>query len=205
MRFIFLIVSALVLSQCATREDRRFRVGASDDAYIVINIAKAEHEDRPHYSMFWRQLDARGEFAEFDGDRTIDIETNEGGTVRVRGIPGEFLLARVDPGVYALDSVFAVIRENNVDYVANGVVAGPERPSFEVRAGEAVYLGIWEVDIEDNNAVARPWRLDAADLRAVMRAADEEVAGEVRVRETMTRAVACTPHRINNLTQRQVC
>ena len=205
MRFIFLILSALVLSQCATREDRRFRVGDSDEAYIVINIAKAEHEDAPHYSMFWRQLDAHGGFAEFDGDRTIDVETNEGGTVRVRGIPGEFLMARVDPGVYALDSVFAVIRENNVDYVANGVIAGPERPSFEVRPGEAIYLGIWEADIEDNNAVARPWRLDAADLRAVMREADDEVAGEVRVRETVTRAVACSPHRLSNLSQRQIC
>jgi hypothetical protein len=101
--------------------------------------------------------------------------------------------------------VFAVIRENNVDYVANGVIAGPERPSFEVRPGEAVYLGIWEVDIEDNIAVARPWRLDTADLRALMREADEEVAGEVRVRETVTRAVACAPHRLSNLTQRQIC
>ena len=28
----------------------------------------------------------------------------------------------------------------------NGVIAGPERPAFEVRPGEAVYLGIWQVE-----------------------------------------------------------
>jgi hypothetical protein len=189
MRFIFLVFSALALSQCATPEDRRFHVGASGEAYVIINIAKAQHDDAPHYSMFWRQLHAGGGFAEFDGDRTIDVETNEGDTVRVRGIPGEFLMARVDPGVYALDGVFAVIQEHGVNYVADGVIAGPERPSFEVRAGEAVYLGIWEVDIEDNKAVARPWRLNGDDLRAVMREADDEVVGEVRVRETDRKSV----------------
>lgn len=205
MRFVFAILSALAVANCATPEDRRFRVGQAADAFVIINLAKAPHDDAPHYSMFWRQLDARGGFAEFDGDRTIDVETNEGGTVRVRGIPGEFLMARVDPGTYALDSVFGLIRERDVNYVAEGLVIGPERPTFEVRAGEAIYLGIWEANVVDDRAVVRPWRLDGADLRAVMRQADDEVVGQVRMRETITRAVPCSPRRLNNLSQRQIC
>ena len=31
--------------------------------------------------------------------------------MRVRGIPGEFTHAEVEPGIYALDSVFALIRD----------------------------------------------------------------------------------------------
>jgi hypothetical protein len=91
-----------------------------------------------------------------------------------------------------------------VNYSANGVIAGPERPSFEVRAGEAVYLGIWEAQLEDTNAVVRPWRLDQADANAVMREADAAI-GPVQSRQVSTRAVACTPTRLNPRSQRQIC
>ena len=114
-------------------------------------------------------------------------------------------MARVEPGIYALDSVFAVLREDNLDYIAQGVIAGAERPAFEVRAGEAIYLGIWELDIEGVSAVTRPWRLEAGDLRAVVRAG-EAIVGVAQLRETHTRAVACEPHQLNsNMSLRLVC
>jgi hypothetical protein len=154
--------------------------------------------------MLWRRLAADGTFSEYGGRRIIEAETNARGTVRVHGIPGEFRLVEVEPGVYALDSAFALIRDGPVNYIANGVIEGPERPAFEARPGEAVYLGIWQMDIEETHAVARPWRLSEADLVSVLRASNELV-GNVRMRETHTRAVACAPQRLNNLTQRQIC
>ena len=53
-------------------------------------------------------------------------------------------------------------------------------------------------------AVTRPWRLDQNDLRAVLRQADPLV-GDVRVRETQTRAVVCEPRRLSANSQRQIC
>ena len=53
--------------------------------------------------------------------------------------------------------------------------------------------------------MTRPWRLEEADLRAVLNAADDEVRGHVRIRETRTRSVACAPHQLNVRSRRQVC
>jgi hypothetical protein len=100
--------------------------------------------------------------------------------------------------------VFALIRDGRVNYVANGLVHGPERPAFEVRAGEAIYIGIWETDLDDVVAVARPWRLEQADLDAVLRQSDA-VIGPVRMAETHTVSAPCAPYRLNNVSQRQVC
>ena len=208
MRLVFALLGALMLAQCASapEEDDRFRVGRSERAYVIIGVAESASNTSASYDMLWRRVGADGNFErEIDGGRTaFTAETNERGTIRIRGIPGEFVRREIDPGVYALDSVFAVIRADRVNYVANGVVRGPDRPAFDVAPGEAVYLGIWEMNIEDVAAVARPWRLSASDLRAVMDRQDD-VAGEVRVRETYTRAVPCTPQRLNNRSQRQVC
>jgi hypothetical protein len=198
------ILATLALAQCVTPGDDRFRAGAESEALVIIGVAKAPRDTSPRYTMLWRLLNEDGEFASLTDEASFDAETNSGGTVRVRGIPGEFDIGRVEPGVYALDSVFAVIRDRNVNYVAQGVITGPDRPSFEVRAGEAVYLGIWEMDIVDSAAVTRLWRLSGSDARAVERQA-EAVSGEIRIRETQPRAVPCSPHPASNLTTRQVC
>jgi hypothetical protein len=205
MRFAVLILGMLALAACATSEDDRFRVGESEKSFVIIGVAEASESREARYTLLWRQLDAAGAFTDYDGRTTFEAQTNEGDTVRVRGIPGEFEMLEVEPGVYALDSVFGIIRDDRVNYVAEGVITGPERPSFEVRPGEAVYLGIWQADIEDITAVARPWRLAESDLRAVLNRADDEVRGQVRIRETRTRSVACAPRQLNSRSRRQVC
>lgn len=203
MRLLFVLLATLALAQCAHKDDDRFRVGASPRALVIIGVAEAFNSTDADYSLLWRRVGPDGRFEDIGGRTAIEADTNVRGTVRVRGIPGEFKVAEVEPGIYALDSAFAVIHDN-VNYIANGVVTGPSRPSFEVRAGEAVYLGIWQMDVDEVTAVARPWRLDAGDAHAVLRAADP-VNGDVRVRETTLRDVACAPHRRNNITQREVC
>ncbi len=205
MRHLFAILAAVALAQCASSEDDRFRVGASPDAFVIIGVAEAQANASAQYRMLWRRVGPDGRFMDVDDDTSFEASTNARGTVVIRGIPGEFKLAEIEPGTYALDSVFGVLRADRVNYIAQGVVAGPERPSFEVRPGEAVYLGIWQVNLQDAGAIAAPWRLDERDLRAVMRRADEEVAGNVVLRETQTRSVPCEPRRLRNLSQRRVC
>lgn len=204
MRFLILVLGALALAQCASRGEDDFTTGQSDRALVIIGVAEAAESTEGHYLMLWRRLDSAGGFEDIDGRNAFEAETNSGGTVRVRGIPGEFAMRTVDPGVYALDSVFAIIPDGRVRYVADGVIRGPERPAFEVQAGEAVYLGIWQMRIEDARAVTRPWRLSEEDLRSVLRNNDA-VLGDVRVRQTHTRAVTCQPRQINSRSRRQVC
>jgi hypothetical protein len=204
MRFLLLIVGVLALAQCATSQERRFRVAESEDAFVIIGVAEASESREARYALLWRRLGSDGRFAELSGRNTFEARTNQGDTLRVRGIPGEFTMLRVEPGVYALDSVFGVIRAERVDYVSDGVIEGPERPAFEVRPGEAVYLGLWQADMEDVRAVARPWRLSEDDLRAVLHNSDE-VLGQVRIRPTQARSVPCTPYPLNSRTRRRVC
>jgi hypothetical protein len=205
--YLFAILAAVLLAQCASSEDDRFRVGASADSFVIIGVAEAQANAGAQYRMLWRRVGADGRFMDIDDDdNSFEAITNARGTLVVRGIPGEFKLAEIEPGTYALDSVFGVLRDRRVNYVAQGLIEGPDRPSFEVRPGEAIYLGIWQVNLDDTRAVATPWRLDQSDLQAVMRRADEEVAGNIVPRETRTRAVPCdTPLRLNNLSQRRVC
>jgi hypothetical protein len=205
MRFPVLILGMLAVAACATSEDDRFRVGESEKSFVIIGVAEASESREARYTLLWRQLDAAGAFTGINGRTAFEAQTNEGDTVRVRGIPGEFAMLEVEPGIYALDSVFGIIPDDRVNYVAEGVITGPERPSFEVRPGEAVYLGIWQTDIEDVRAVTRPWRLEESDLRAVLHSADDEVRGQVRIRETRTRSVACAPRQLNSRSRRQVC
>ena len=205
MRFVLAMLGALLAAHCATsEEDRRFRVGESERAFVIIGVAESSANTSPRYTMLWRRLDSSGAFTRLSGDSAFEARTHTGGAVRVRGIPGEFVMAEIDPGVYALDSVFAVIRDQNVNYSANGVILGPERPTFEVRPGEAVYLGIWQMDLEDVTAVTRPWRLDEADVRAAL-TQNEAIVGRARVRQTYTRSVPCEPHQLNPRSQRQAC
>lgn len=204
MRFWILILGVLALTQCATGEDRRFEVGQSERAYVIIGVAETPANREARYALLWRQVEPDGRFAELNGNTSFEARTNQGHTIRVDGIPGEFAALEVEPGLYALDSAFALIRDDHVNYVADGVIMGPERPSFEVRPGEAVYLGIWQADIADGRAVARPWRLDQSDLNAVLRRSDK-VAGRVVLRETQSRSVTCAPRRLNPRTRRQIC
>lgn len=205
VRFIFVIVAALMVAQCASEpEDSRFHVGASPRGYVIIGAAESADEREPAYAMLWRRLDGSGHFTEYSDARAIEARTNANNTLRIDGIPGEFAMGEVEPGVYALDSVFAVLNEERVAYYAQGVVTGPERPSFEVRPGEAVYLGIWEMRVEGAYATTRLWRADAADLGRVIQAAQTTI-GEVRLLAPETRSVPCAPHRLNNMSLRQVC
>jgi len=204
MRVIFAVLACLVLAQCASGEDKRFRVGEAPTSYVIIGIAEAHENTSPSYTVLWRRLDADGQFMRYGARRIFEARSESGDGVQAPGIPGEFILSEVEPGTYALDSVFALIRDRRVNYSANGVVRGPERPSFEVRPGEAVYLGIWEADLDDVVAVVRPWRLEQSDLDAVLRQTDA-VVGPVRLVEPQTRSVPCTPYRIRANSQRQVC
>lgn len=204
MRFLVAILACLVVAQCASPEDKRFRVGEAPTSYVIIGIAEAAENTSPSYTLLWRRLEPSGAFMRYGARSIFEARSESGDGVQVAGIPGEFILSEVEPGTYALDSVFALVRDRRVNYSANGVIRGPERPSFEVRPGEAVYLGIWEANLEDVVAVVRPWRLDQRDLDAVLRETDA-VVGAVRMVAPETRAVACEPYRVANNSQRQVC
>ena len=204
MRVLMAIVACLLVAQCASREDRRFRVGEAPTSYVIIGIAEAAENTSPSYTMLWRRLDQEGAFMRYGARRIFEARSESGDGVQVAGIPGEFILSEIEPGTYALDSVFALIRDRRVNYSANGVIRGPERPAFEVRPGEAVYLGIWQANLVDTTAVVAPWRLDQSDLDAVLRETGA-VVGTVRSIEPQTRAVTCAPYRIASNSQRQVC
>ena len=155
--------------------------------------------------MLWRQLDAEGgAFTDYDDARAFAAETNSGDSVRVDGVPGEFFLVEVEPGDYALDSVFGRLRDGRIDYIAQGVVRGPERPSIALRAGEAVYLGIWQLRLDNGAAVARPWRLSPDDLAAITRLT-RNLRGAVVLRAAEMREIPCTPHRMSSYTPREIC
>lgn len=205
MRLIGAVLAMFLLAQCASGGDEPYEVDPSQEALVIIGVAKSARDTSPRYEMLWRRLDEAGGFLELDGGTRFQAETNSGSSVRVEGVPGEFTFVRVPAGVYALDGVFGVIRDGRVDYVAQGVIAGPDRPAFEVGAGDVAYLGIWEADIEETAAVVRPWRLEASDMAAVVNAGGGVVGGEPRLVQTHTRAVACRPHRVGTMTTRQVC
>lgn len=204
MRVIFALIACLVLAQCASRDERRFRVGEAATSYVIIGVAEADQNTSPSYTVLWRRLDANGAFMRYGARRIFEARSESGDGIQVRGIPGEFILSEIEPGTYALDSTFATIRDGRLIYTANGLVAGPERPSFEVRPGEAIYLGIWEANLQDSFATARPWRLQQSDLDAVLRETDS-VAGPVRLVETQERSIPCHPYRPNQDSTRQVC
>lgn len=204
MRLLFAILSVALVASCVTPDDDRFYVGRAARSLVIIGLAEGSDNTSARYTMLWRQLDAGGNFTELDDDRAFSPETNTRGSIRVRGVPGEFYVYEVDPGTYALDGVYGIIRDRNVNYAADGIIEGPDRPAFNVRPGEAVYLGIWEANIEEMRAIARPYRLDGSDLRAVL-ASEDLVVGEVRPRATETRSVTCAPRRISSITQRRVC
>lgn len=204
MRILVMLLATLALAQCATPEDRRFHVGQSPRALVLIGVAEAAHNTSPEYTMLWRRLEPDGRFAEYDDGEIIEVTTHSRNSVRVRGMPGEFFIAEVEPGTYALDSIFALIRDQRVNYSANGVIQGPERPAFDVAAGEAVYLGIWQADLDDVTAVVRPWRLERRDAEAVSREAGT-IVGAVRMRQTQTRLAPCQPRQLNTRSQRQIC
>lgn len=204
MRVVAAILACLVLAQCALPGDKRFRVGEARRAYVIIGIAEAPGNTLPSYTVLWRRLDGLGRFRRYGERRIFEVRSESSDGVQVRGIPGEFILSEVTPGTYALDSVFALMRDGRVNYSASGLIQGPERASFEVRPGEAIYLGIWEVNIVDLTAVAQPWRLEQSDLDAVLRET-HTVRGAVRMVEAETRPVPCSPYRLNTISQRQVC
>jgi hypothetical protein len=204
MRLLFAILSVVLVASCVTPDDDRFYVGQAARSLVIIGVAEGSDNTSARYTMLWRQLDAGGEFTELDDDRAFSPETNTRGSIRVRGIPGEFYVYEIDPGTYALDGVYGIIRDRSVNYAADGIIEGPDRPVFNVRPGEAVYLGIWEANIVEMRAVARPYRLEQSDLRAVL-ASEDLVVGEVRPRATETRSVPCAPRRISTITQRRVC
>jgi len=204
MRAVLAIAAMLALAQCVSAPDRRFDVGAEENALVIIGVAEAARDTSPQYVMLWRRLNEDGAFTEYGARTILEPVTGARDSVRVRDIPGEFFVVAVEPGVYALDSAFAVIHDRRVDYIAQGVIEGPERPAFEVRAGEGIYLGIWEMDLEETRAVTRLWRLEERDLRAVLREADR-IRGQVRVRQTHTRSVACQPRRLTTFSQREAC
>lgn len=206
MRKLSAIVAALALTTCATAEDKRFAVGESDVGYVIVGIAEESGAaQEASYTMLWRRVDPEtGRFAPVNNRTTFEARTNAHDSVRVRGVPGEFATGELAPGVYALDSVFAQIVDRRVAYVAQGVIVGPDRPTFEVRAGEAVYLGIWEVRVDEVTAVSRLWRLEEADKDAVVREA-RDTRGQVTLRQTHTSQVPCEPRRLNSVTTRQVC
>ena len=204
MRVMIAILACFVVAQCASPHDKRFRVGEAPTSYVIIGVAEAAENTSPSYTVLWRRLDADGHFMRYGARRIFEARSESGDGVQVPGIPGEFILSEVEPGTYALDSVFALVRDGRINYSANGVIRGPDRPTFEVRPGEAVYLGIWQVNLEDSFATVRPWRRERSDLEAVIRAVDP-VEGGVRIVDTPDRAVPCAPYRISTNSQRQVC
>jgi hypothetical protein len=208
MRTLTAILGTLALAGCATtpQQDNRFQVGAEPEGLVMIGVAENAAHTQPEYFMLWRKVDpVTGEFAAINGHTAFEAHTNDNNSTRVRGIPGEFEAKQLEPGVYALDSVFAILHDERVNYFAQGLVTGPQRPSFQLEAGQAVYLGIWELTIHEEYADGHLWRLDGADMNAAETAANA-VNGEIIVTPTELRSVPCdAPHRLSNLSQRQVC
>lgn len=197
MRFAFVIAATLALCQCASAPERARPV-------VIIGVAEAPDQVGPDYTMLWRKVDAEtGRFENHGGQRMIEFTTDSNGTVRVDGVPGEFRVARVEPGLYALDGMYATLREGAVMYTAQGSIPGPERPAFEARPGEVIYLGIWQVSLDNELAVVRPWRISQDDLRAVAREAD--LNGTILIRETHVSSVPCAPHRMHPSLTREIC
>ncbi|MBL8537421.1 MAG: hypothetical protein JNM59_08465 [Hyphomonadaceae bacterium] len=205
MRIVLIVCAAFFLAQCASGGDDRFRVSHSPDALVIVGIAETSDNRDPRYSLLWRKLDEAGAFADYDDARSINARTHSDTSLRLRGIPGEFDFHRVPPGTYALDSAYATLQENGVTYTAQGLVQGPDRPSFEVRAGEAIYIGIWEMDIDGAEAVTRLWRLSDDDLVAIERAAGRRLVGAPQLRAVEVRQVPCRPRRMAAVGARQVC
>jgi len=196
MRLVFVMLAALALSQCASaREAQR--------ATVIVGLAAAPDNSDPRYTMLWRRIDQSGQFDSHGGRRMIEFTTHSGATVRVASAPGEFEVAEVEPGRYALDGVFATLSEAGVTYTAQGSIRGPERPSFEARPGEVIYLGIWQASLDGHLAVVRPWRIDQADARAVAQAAGIE--GAVAIRQTEAAVVPCAPRRLHPSLTREIC
>jgi|GEM_PF-1475240 len=206
MRTLGAIFGTLALAGCVTQQhDNRFQVGAAPDGLVMIGVADNAAHTQPEYFMLWRKVDAAtGAFAPLNGRTSFEAHTNDNNSVRLRGVPGEFESKQLEPGVYALDSIFAILHDQHVNYFAQGLVTGPERPSFQLSAGEAVYLGIWELTIKEEYADGHLWRLDAADMNAAARAANV-TNGALTLRQTETRSVTCTPTRLSDLSERQVC
>jgi hypothetical protein len=187
------------------QEEHRFRVGAEEQGIAFIGLAEAEGATSPIYTMLWRRIDqSTGAFTPNSAQNNFETRTDDGGSIRIQGIPGEFEYARLTPGTYALDSVYALIPAGHVNYFAPGIIVGPDRPTFEIRAGEAIYLGIWQMNLNETTAVTQLWRLDQRDADVVIRRANQTV-GPVVLRETGSRAVPCSPHRLNSISQRQIC
>lgn len=206
-RLIAVAAASLCTVQCTTpREADRFRVGQSSNAFVIIGVAEAAQARHPEYAVLWRQIDPRtGGFEDYTMVRAFEARTNDGDSLRVAGLPGEFLAVEIEPGAYALDSVFGAISDGGVVYIAQGVIAQPQRPSFEVAAGEAIYLGIWEASLEGHNAVVRPWRLEERDLQLVANEIGDVVIGGIRMREARAREVPCTLRYMSNFSERQIC
>jgi hypothetical protein len=204
MRVVLVLLACLALAQCASPDDKRFHVGEAPRAYVIMGVAEASENTSPSYTILWRRLDESGAFMRYGGGRIFEARSESGEGVQVPGIPGEFIMSEIEPGTYALDSTFAIIRDGRVNYSANGVLHGPERPTFDVRPGEAIYLGIWQANLVNVVAVSEPWRLERSDLEAVIREVDPVVGG-VRMVEPTTRAIPCAPYRIRSNSQRQVC
>ena len=128
MRLLFVILS---LCQCASSPgETRGR------AIVIVGLAEAPDHVEPRYTMLWRKIDADGaQFGPHGGRRVIEFSTHTTDTVRAPGLPGEFAVAEVEPGHYALDGVYASLREGAVTFTAQGSTIGPERPGFQARAG----------------------------------------------------------------------
>src|SRR5215831_16430292 len=111
MRRLLAIAATLLLAQCATQqEDHRFRVGEEQQGMAFIGLAEATGATSPIYTMLWRRIDpATGAFTPMSGENSFETRTDDGGSIRIEGIPGEFEYARLTPGTYALDSIFALI------------------------------------------------------------------------------------------------
>src|SRR5262249_15153757 len=134
MRRLLAIAATLTLAQCATPgEDHRFHVGQEQQGMAFIGLAEATGATSPVYTMLWRRIDpAAGAFMPLSGETSFETHTDDGGSVRIDGIPGEFEYARLTPGTYALDGVYALIPAGHVNYFASGIVVGPDRPTFEI-------------------------------------------------------------------------
>ena len=79
MRLLFAMAAALMVAQCATPEDKRFRVGDAANGFVVIGVAEAQSNTSPIYTWLWRRLDANGAFLDYDGDPIFEPRTHGGG------------------------------------------------------------------------------------------------------------------------------
>ena len=90
MRALLALLATLALAQCASAPKNQAEQAAAPTGYVIIGVAESAANTQLEYLMLWRKVDpVTGEFAPLGGHTSFEAHTNDNGSLRVRGVPGE--------------------------------------------------------------------------------------------------------------------